>query len=150
MPQARRVPMLPPQGWLHHDDDLRVTRDEAWGCFAVFFNGMQVATATEPPPAISPSYLSWVAPARFYGEVQYLGEGEDGPSVIALQVCSYRVIARARQARKRSLAKADWEILQAWVGTLQGMDLEQAGDLIRSLKAKVEPLNLCVQGRLRK
>lgn len=139
-PSTRDI-KVPPQGWLRHVDHLNVTRDGTWDCYYFLLEGMQVATATELLPALSPYYLSWAPPARFYGSLQYLAKGKDGPEVIDVHVCSYGVMRRARLAPRSSHSKADWEALQAWVWNLQGFSPQHASDLIRLLKTTIELLS---------
>lgn len=139
-PEVRKDVMAE-QNWLLHRDGLKVARDDTWGCYAGYVGGTQVAMPVEPSTALTPSFVSWRNPERLYGELQYMTDLAGDPTVVTVQVCSYRLMARARASRRLSPSNLDWEILAAWIASLQFMDAEQADGLVRAIRSRIGPLS---------
>ncbi|MEO8262346.1 MAG: hypothetical protein ABI566_07225 [Pseudolysinimonas sp.] len=134
-----REPSEIPVGWRRHLSELNAVLDETWGCVSIVFDTVQIALPISPPPALSSSYVNWSSAHRLYGELQYLAAGADGPVIVTLPVCSYRLMLRAREARDRRVGEADWEMLQAWLQSVLG-DADVTIDFVELLRFKLEPL----------
>lgn len=139
MPEVRD-PVPTPVGWVSQAVQLTISEDSFWLCKAALFDGVQVAMPVAPPKALSQLFLRWDDRQRLFGELQFLYEDEEDVFLYEIRVCSYRVIARARQPHARAAADSDWQMLISWVCALDELEPEVYQDLVGSIRRKVEPL----------
>lgn len=131
---SERISKPVPRGWSSHKRSVDVMDDENWSCLAALIGGEQVALAAELRQTLSPYYVSWIRPARVYGELQYVTLSEDGPEIESVPVCSYRLMSRAKLNSNRELDAADWQMLSFWLRALPGMDARTARLIVGDLR----------------
>lgn len=129
-------------GWVHHSGKLKLDYDETWGCYAAIFDGTQFALSVEPLRSLSRLYLNWTGPSRLYGELQFLSYGHDEPEVLSYPVCSYRVMARAKQSSRTSVSPADWMMFNYWVRSISKEDAQSTRRFTTAIRSAIEPLGV--------